>query len=437
MRSNVDKSAGFIAGDDGGMTVFGMFLTVAFLMMGGYAIDLAHVMAARTQAQITADATAHAALVTRERNPEARAKEVALSIARGNMPPETFGDFIDADAIEFGYWDANTAAFVPQPGARSAVRVSVSRHEDRDNPVPTFLVHLAGLDQWNVTRKAVLVTYQPTCFTEGFVAEGIVDIQSNNSYYNGFCLHSNSHVELNSNNYFEPGTIVSMPNPDDIVLPNSGYERNEGLLEALRSGSYNIRILARIDDIIAGLESGAPEYLPDFIPGTAPSVTLSTRRLTAGNFTENRVHTYTCSSNQRLTIEAGTTLRNIALVTNCEIVFGSGVVLEDVVMATTNPGQSSIKSASGLRLGRDDNCAPGGGVQLVTRGGMNFPADLHMFGSQLLARLNIEFAANANGIQGASMVAGGRIDGTSNMNMSYCGSGMEDNYTADYFRLVY
>jgi len=76
-------------------------------------------------------------------------------------------------------------------------------------------------------------------------------------------------------------------------------------------------------------------------------------------------------------------------------------------------------------------------VQLVTRGGMNFPADLHMFGSQLLARLNIEFAANANGIQGASMVAGGRIDGTSNMNMSYCGSGMEDNYTADYFRLVY
>jgi len=214
MRSNVDKSAGFIAGDDGGMTVFGMFLTVAFLMMGGYAIDLAHVMAARTQAQITADATAHAALVTRERNPEARAKEVALSIARGNMPPETFGDFIDADAIEFGYWDANTAAFVPQPGARSAVRVSVSRHEDRDNPVPTFLVHLAGLDQWNVTRKAVLVTYQPTCFTEGFVAEGIVDIQSNNSYYNGFCLHSNSHVELNSNNYFEPGTIVSMPNPD-------------------------------------------------------------------------------------------------------------------------------------------------------------------------------------------------------------------------------
>jgi hypothetical protein len=59
-----------------------------------------------------------------------------------------------------------------------------------------------------------------------------------------------------------------------------------------------------------------------------------------------------------------------------------------------------------------------------------------MFGGQILAKQNITFTANANGIQGAAMVAGGTISGTSNMSMGFCGSGMEHNFHAAYFKLV-
>lgn len=67
---------------------------------------------------------------------------------------------------------------------------------------------------------------------------------------------------------------------------------------------------------------------------------------------------------------------------------------------------------------------------------MSFASGLMVFGSQLIASGDIDFAANANGIMGASMIAGGRIDGTSNMDMGFCGSGMENNYEANYFRLA-
>ncbi|MBC7157124.1 MAG: hypothetical protein H5U20_06375 [Rhodobacteraceae bacterium] len=95
-----------------------------------------------------------------------------------------------------------------------------------------------------------------------------------------------------------------------------------------------------------------------------------------------------------------------------------------------------MTSAAGLRIGRDDNCATGGGTQLLTLGSMSFPSDLQVYGSQLVARDDIEFSANADGIQGAAFVAGGTISGTSNMEMGFCGTGMENNFHAEYFRLA-
>ena len=76
-----------------------------------------------------------------------------------------------------------------------------------------------------------------------------------------------------------------------------------------------------------------------------------------------------------------------------------------------------MASAAKLKVGRDDSCA----------------AD----GSQLLALGDIEFTANADGIEGASFIAGGTISGTSNMIMGFCNhAGMERNFEAEYFRLA-
>ena len=135
-------------------------------------------------------------------------------------------------------------------------------------------------------------------------------------------------------------------------------------------------------------------------------------------------------------VAAGSMLENIVLATNCKVQFGQGVTLENSIIATTNTGDKSITAASGLQVGRNDNCATDGGAQMLTMGGMDFPADLKAYGGQLIAMKDINFAANANGIEGASFISGGRIDGTSNMTMGFCGNGMEDNFAALYFRMV-
>jgi hypothetical protein len=350
------------------------------------------------------------------------------------MPRARFGEVLETADVEFGTWDAEDRVFTPTSGAKEAVRVTLRQTAANGNPIPTFLLHLVGFEQWDLQVSSVFLSYQPTCFREGFVAEQPVDIQSNNSFYNGFCIHSNEYVSLNSNNYFEPGTVVSMPDLDDLDIPNSGFETNTGLQEALRAGSYHIRIISRIDNIIAALDDPGSRYYPDYLTSTSQH-TVSTRQINATNLRQGRVNVWSCGGG-RGTIEAGTVISSMVIVSDCEITFGAGVIVENAIIATTNTSARSFNSPAGFRLGRDDGCVAGGGAQLLTLGGMNFASQLQMYGSQLLAVGDIEFAAQADGLEGAAMVSGGTISGTSNMVMGHCETGMEDNFEASYFRMV-
>lgn len=428
-------SKGFCKSEDGSMTSLSLGLLVPLLVLAGYAIDTGNVMAARTQLQIAADAVAHSALVKREFYSESESKTAALDIAERNMPAEKFGYVIEADDIEFGEWDSTNLSFTPQSGSDDAVRVTARRLVENDNAVKTFFLKLVGFDEWSLDRSSVFVTYYPSCLREGFVAEGVVDLQSNNNFSNGFCIHSNSYVSLNSNNYFEPGTVVSMTDTDDLELPNSGFATNEGLNEALREGSWNIKIINRIANIISGLGTFDPDYLPDYITSTT-TVKLTKRDVEQADLVSGRLHTYSCTGGAAFTIKNNVLVENVVIITDCDIKFESGVVLQNAVIATTGTGSKSMTASSGLQIGRNDNCAEGGDVQLVTMGSMDFPADLSIYGSQLLAVHDVSFSANAVGIQGAAIVAGGEISGTSNMNMGFCGTGMENNFMAEYFKLV-
>lgn len=437
MRSLIlDKGCIFVSDERGGAAAFSLFLLAASLVLGGYAVDVGNVMTARTKLQIAADAAAHAALLTRETKSEDDAINAALEIAAKNMPVEIFGTVLRDSDVHFGKFDADTGAFEPVVGSRDAVRVVTRQQADNENAISTYLLKLVGIAEWNIATEAIFVTYHPTCLREGFVAQSAVDLQSNNSYTNGFCIHSNSFVSLNSNNYFEPGTVVSMPNPDDVELPNSGFETNTGLQEALRSGSWNIRIVSRIDELIADLAVFSSSRMPTYI--TSPSVvTLLNRNVEQAHLVPGRIHSFFCGGGASLTVKQDVVMDRVVLVTNCRVKFEQGVVLTDAVVATTNTSAQSVTSAASLQVGRNDNCAAGGGAQIVTLGSMSFPSDLRIYGGQLLAVGDISFSANADGIQGAALVAGGEISGTSNMEMGFCGSGMENNFHAEYFKLVF
>lgn len=433
----------------GSMTIMGMFFFIAAGILGAFALDVTNLNASRTHLQVAADQAAHAAIYNRALMNADDAKERALAVVEATLPNNQFGVALTADDIEFGVYVASANLFVPDVDARDAVRVRTAFLESRSNAVVGYLFRLIGFDRFDVVTSAIYTTYRPACLREGFVAQGVVDIQSNNAFGQGFCIHSNTHVSLNSNNIFEAGTIVSMPDLASLDLPRSGFDTNAGLEAALRSGFQNIRVLSRIDNMLHRYENPydySSDYpspslvadtddLPDYI--TNPTVVeMRERDIETSELEEGRVYLIDCVGNSGLTIDATQTLREVIIISPCDIKFSSGSSIEDARILSRSTASDSISSPSGLRIGRNDNCAAGGGAQLITAGGMRFPSDLQIFGSQLLAKGDIYFAANANGVQGASMIAGGEISGTSNMNMGLCLTGMEDNVELNYFRLA-
>ena len=94
-------------------------------------------------------------------------------------------------------------------------------------------------------------------------------------------------------------------------------------------------------------------------------------------------------------------------------------------------------SASHTQMGLDDACDPGGGSAIWTYGSFQATSGLEGYGAQILALGDIDFTANADGMEGVSFIAGGMIDGTSNGDMGFCdGDGTEDFVAAPYFRAV-
>lgn len=420
--------------DEGSMTLLGIYVLAGGLLISAFAIDFAYLLSARTQLQVAADSAAHAALYFRETNTEEQSKLKAVEMAQHDMPASQYGAVLEAEDVEFGSWDYASKTFTPASGSMEAVRVRPSRIEAKGNAVAVFLFRLLDRPEWDVAAQAIFVTFQPHCFREGFVAQGVVDIQSNNGFADGFCLHSNTYVSVNQNNTFEPGTVVSMPDSNDIDMPRSGFEKNEGLQAALRNGFYRLRMLLKLDEIYDSLYFGYGDHVPDYITASVPIV-LSDTKLGVADFEQGRIHRLNCGG-KTINIDGGITLRNIVIITDCDIKFGNDLTLADAVIFTRSTAAKSINSSSGLRIGEDDGCAEGGGAQIITYGGVDVAADMHMYGGQIIALGDVAFAANANGIQGASILAKGTISGTSNMDMGFCGTGMDDNFEAQYFRLA-
>ena len=73
----------------------------------------------------------------------------------------------------------------------------------------------------------------------------------------------------------------------------------------------------------------------------------------------------------------------------------------------------------------------------MTKGGVKFSSDLSAYNAQILAQGDIEFSANADGIEGVSFISNGVITGTSSMKMGFCdGGGTENFIEIPYLRLV-
>jgi len=91
-----------------------------------------------------------------------------------------------------------------------------------------------------------------------------------------------------------------------------------------------------------------------------------------------------------------------------------------------------------VKLGADDNCAPGGGVQVFSTASIKFSSSMVINGLQIVAARDIDMGANDLTVKGINAQAGGNVPMQSNNRFTACGHGGTPHlFTVDYYRLVF
>lgn len=448
----------FLSNTDGSITILGLFFLVACIAVAGLGLDVMHAMSTRTHLQVAGDSAAHAALISRQNFSEAESKAIGVSVAKMALPTGKYGNSIQTSDIQFGRWDAEKKSFTASAGEDDAVLVDVQQAAARNNALGMYFLRFAGIWSMDVSWQSVFETYVPTCMREGFVADLKVDVTTGNTYTPGFCIHANTYVELNNDNTFHDGVIVSMPDKNDIVLPSDGTSSNTGLSKALRDGAYELNVMRRIEEFIAGLQDKNSDYYRSYITNSEVldiSCVLSGKGCLGADepgltqiemaWEEGRIHNVTCTKPSdflQVKSSTNTPFRNGILITNCQVKLNDYQAFENMVLVSTNTNTQAdgyaVTAASNFRLGRDDNCAAGNDAQILTYGAVKIAQSFESYGGQIIAGENIVFTADAVGISGISLIAGGEIRGTTDSVIGFCGGAQMDNsFLPEYFRMAF
>lgn len=434
--------------EEGSISALSLQLLLVAMVLGGLAVDVQNGFQMQTQLQVTADAAAHAALIKRQVDTAANAKAKGVTLASHMMPSTLYGNVVQTADIKFGSWNANTRVFTVDDTKTGAVFVAAKRYASNKNAMSTLFLRLIGRKYWDIQADSVFVTYQNPCGLEGFSSQKMMDMQSNGHVHADVCFSSNDHVKISSNNTFDSGSIVQMPDKNDVQLPASGFTTNPGLQAALTDGVAPMRILSMLDAIIAGVQDPTSVYFRSYSDKTKPvvnSVKPNPSAWKKTTFQSGRIYNIDCKSNgsSTLTFDSPTNdsaapldLTGVTIVTDCEIKFGKYLILQDTFFGTTSTSSKSVQDSASLTFGKNDNCADGGGVQIVTKGSVFFTSAQSLYGVQILAAGDVSLTANGSS-QGMNIVAGGYGSVTSNGDWNSCNqAGTADNFKAPYFRLA-
>ena len=220
--------------EGGGVTVLGMFLLFLTLLCLGFAIDASNFYRYQTMLRLTADAAAHAGAtaLARGETPE-KAEAAAIEMVALNMPFEPDGSMLANRATDL------RALFVdPADGKLSkpdldtpanAMLVSLQRSETANNPIPTLVLGLFGLNDWSTgaTSVAVVTATNRCSNAAGFFAHGQITIGTSGAGArpgDGLCLHSQDALLLpKGNDYlYNSDPLLSLPARTDCTGGSCG-----------------------------------------------------------------------------------------------------------------------------------------------------------------------------------------------------------------------
>jgi hypothetical protein len=415
------------------------------------AVDVTDGFRNRTMLQATADASALAAVI--DLPDDSAAVATAVSYAADNMGTDINGSVLDPGDVLIGLWDAATQSLDTTSAFPDAVMVTVRRSAENANALPVNFLRIIGLQTWNVTAQAVAQRFIPDCLRDGLIAREIVDMSSNNGFVNEICIHGEEGVNIQSNNYFESGVNVSMPSMSMLEIPASGMDSNIGLPPALRENHLDPRMvnhITEITDAFLALNTVSATALtatvmPDYID-TSWGVEEVSTGFNFANALPHHIYHVLCPPMRNLVLPAGILIDQIVLIADCQITIGANSTVWDSVLISRsgpnpgpdnlNIGDANITAAAGVQLGKPDNCAEGGGVQLFSNATMHFSSTTSIDGVQMVAAGDILLGARDMGINGISAQSGGSIYLTANNMFGLCSGGAPDLFTVPYYRLV-
>ena len=456
----------FLHDESGGYTIWSLIWFSLYVAMGGLAVDVTDAYRNQTMLQSTADASSLAAVMSLPDQTDGLAQ--ALFYAADNMNPAINGQVLMGAEVIFGNWDFDTRTFTPGTTAPDAVRVITRRDDANSNPLATNFLRILGLwslplDRWNISVEAIATKYIPEClgYYNSLIAGNRIDITSNNGFTET-CMHAQNidedpgpdyAIDLGNNNIFGDDVEISMSDLDDLNGKPNVCINNPGLCDpgTLVEGDMWPKTVKIIDAIITGLNSADPEYVMDALYQT-DEVTLDTINPTvvvidqnyAGPYEPYTVYIVNCNAdNNILGLPGGVVIEKVVIVADCKIKGGSGVILRDVILASSATGnganplyQHSIDFPSDVQIGTTDFCTDGSGqVHMYSAASAKIAAGPTVYGLRAVVAGDFEFSAN-NDVYGISVEAGHNITTTANGEFTYCPGGVIDAPIASQYRLV-
>ena len=80
---------------------------------------------------------------------------MAENYAAKNMPVASNGDVLANTDVITGFWDTDARTFTPNGAPLNAVQVTVKRSAANGNALPTTLLSLIGVNNWNIVTTAI------------------------------------------------------------------------------------------------------------------------------------------------------------------------------------------------------------------------------------------------------------------------------------------
>ncbi len=458
--------------DESGVgTVLSLFFAIMFLLIGGVALDGTNLWRNHQLMQNTADSAAHAAVVQLALgNSESQATQAALNSVQANMPTSAYGN-LHAD----GFGNVNLVKYDPETnlvtstGTPNAASVTLHRNDVSGNPVDTYVLRIADyltigdptdLSHWDlsVTGVATVANTRRCNSTDGVYAQDAIRVSSSNSFGPGYCLHSQTEVWMPQQNSFAPTAGISMPDLEDCsnkctnsANPGAGdaaFETNllmpdmnafildteAAFLSANGSNStkddfffgksLEISALAALEDAgvsTSGLGRGDVVYLTQAQFESATDIPSGLTYSVSCNANGN-------GGNTRLTIDAsngGDDLRDVAVVTNCSLEFGSQANVESsLLLSTRQSATATVTASSGAIVGTSNSCNSDKQSIIMALGNMHAPADFAGSNISVLVDGDIHLSASSSSSTirhyGLSLHASGEIDIASNHDFGSC-----------------